>query len=302
MDRRRPPGAVAGAGSGRCSTTAGPASPGRVRIGGRGGTAMQAVIFNQEMARYGVSVGAFAVGIGMAGPTILRTAPTSSASATCRRCSRGDEIWCQLFSEPDGRAPTWPSIRTRAVRDGDEWVVTGQKVWTSSADRQRLGHPAGPHRSRRAQAQGHHLLPGRHGHSPGFDIRPLRQMTGSSHFSEVFLDEVRIPARPTCWATWTAVGPSPSPPCPTSGASSPAATSLRAMPPPWSSWPASAAGPADRVLRQALVDCWIRQQIQRYLGYRAQTALSQGRAARSGDLDHEAVRGRVPAPPGQRRA
>ena len=163
-------------------------------FGGRGGTPMQSAIFTQEHNRYGVSVGAFSVGIGMAGPTIMRHGTDGQKERFLRPMLRGDELWCQLFSEP-GAGSDLAGISTRAERDGDEWVVTGQKVWTSMATDSEWGillartDPDAP----KHKGITYFLVDMA---TPGFDIRPLRQMTGASHFSEVFLDEVRIPARP----------------------------------------------------------------------------------------------------------
>jgi len=242
-------------------------------FGGRGGTAMQAAIFNQEMGRYGVSTGAFAVGIGMAGPTILKHGTDEQRARYLPAMLRGDEIWCQLFSEPEAGSDL-AAIRTRARRDGDEWVVSGQKVWTSSADHSDWGI---------LLARTDPDVPKHKGityflvdmSTPGFDVRPLRQMTGSSHFSEVFLDEVRIPQANMLgevnggWPVAITTLSNERGLIAGGNRSSDAAALLEL---------ARKRGRADDpVLRQDLVDCWSRQQIQRYLGFRAQTALSQGR-------------------------
>jgi alkylation response protein AidB-like acyl-CoA dehydrogenase len=160
--------------------------------GGRGGTTMQEVIFAQEMANYGVHNGPFAVAHTMVGPAILEFGTEAQRERFIEPMLRGDEEWCQLFSEP-GAGSDLASLSTRAVRDGDEWVVNGQKVWTSSADRSEWGillartDPAAP----KHKGISYFLLDMA---TPGIEIRPLRQMTGDSHFSEVFLTDVRIPA------------------------------------------------------------------------------------------------------------
>jgi len=241
--------------------------------GGRGGTAAQAMIWNQEMGRYGVTVGPFAVGIGMAGPTILRHGTEAQKERFCRPMLRGEEIWCQLFSEPEAGSDL-ASLRTRAVRDGDQWVVDGQKVWTSSAEVSDWGillARTDPEATKRKGIT-YFLLDMR---TPGIDIRPLRQMTGSSHFSEVFLDGVLVPHDNVLgqvhggWAV-TATTLANERGLIAGGNRASDAAALCAL--------ATELGRADDpVLRQKLVDCWIRQRIQGYHGYRLQTALSQGR-------------------------
>ncbi|HET9729566.1 MAG TPA: acyl-CoA dehydrogenase family protein [Acidimicrobiia bacterium] len=159
--------------------------------GGRGGAGWQQRIFNEEQARYNVAVGVFAVGIGMAGPTIIAWGTPEQQERFLPAMLRGDEVWCQLFSEP-GAGSDLASLRTRAVRDGDEWVVNGQKVWTSGAHYSHFGL---------LLARTDIDVPKHKGitaflldmHTPGIDIRPLRQINGASHFNEVFFTDVRIP-------------------------------------------------------------------------------------------------------------
>ena len=100
--------------------------------GGRGGTPSQAKIFAQEEHDFVVSSGAFAIAIGMVGPTIIAHGTDAQKDTFLPRILRGEDIWCQLFSEP-GAGSDLAGLATRAEQDGDEWVVNGQKVWTSGA-------------------------------------------------------------------------------------------------------------------------------------------------------------------------
>jgi alkylation response protein AidB-like acyl-CoA dehydrogenase len=160
--------------------------------GGRGGTIVQQMIFNQELAKFDTPGSVFAQGIGMAGPTLIGHGTDEQRERYLRPMLRGDDLWCQLFSEPNAGSDL-AALRTRADRDGDEFVVNGQKVWTSSAHYSdwgillaRTDFDAPKHRGIT-----YFLVDMR---SPGIDIRPLRQITGSAHFNEVFLTDVRIPA------------------------------------------------------------------------------------------------------------
>jgi alkylation response protein AidB-like acyl-CoA dehydrogenase len=218
--------------------------------GGRGGQSIHQVIFSQEQARYGVSNGAFMISIGMAGPTILAHGTEAQKKRFLPPMLRGDELWCQLFSEP-GAGSDLASLTTRAERDGDAWVVSGQKVWTSSPDRARWG-----------------MLLAR------TDVRPLRQMTGESHFSEVFLDGVRIPTGNLLggegegWrVTQTTLN----------SERSSIAGGMGATPAALIAFAKGLGATADRVMRHRLVDAHVRYELLRFLRYRSQSALSQGK-------------------------
>jgi acyl-CoA dehydrogenase len=133
----------------------------------------------------------FGIGLGMVAPTILAHATEEVKRATLLPMYRGDIVGCQLFSEPAAGSDL-ASLQTRAVRDGDEWVVNGQKVWTSGAELSDIGEiicrtdPDAPK---------HRGLTGFvvDMHAPGVEVRPLRQMTGGASFNEVFFTDVRIP-------------------------------------------------------------------------------------------------------------
>ncbi|MEY3361012.1 MAG: hypothetical protein RL531_731 [Actinomycetota bacterium] len=160
--------------------------------GGRGGTQQEAKIFAQEELRYEVTNNALSIGLQMVGPTLLDHADDDQKERFLPPMLRGEHLWCQLFSEP-GAGSDLAGLTTRAELDGDEYVVNGQKVWTSSAHvadwgmmLARTDWDVPKHRG-----ISYFLVDMR---SPGIEVRPLRQITGFAHFNEVFLTDVRVPA------------------------------------------------------------------------------------------------------------
>jgi alkylation response protein AidB-like acyl-CoA dehydrogenase len=133
----------------------------------------------------------FGIGLGMVAPTILAHATEETKQRYLRSLYRGDIVACQLFSEP-GAGSDLANVQTRAERDGDEWRITGQKVWTSVAQFADIGEII---------CRTDPSLPKHRGltgfvvdmHAPGVEVRPLRQMTGGSTFNEVFFTDVRVP-------------------------------------------------------------------------------------------------------------
>ena len=163
-----------------------------VEFGGRGGSPMEQVIFNQEVAAYDVPEVIFAIGVLMAGPTLIAHATPEQQQRWLPPLRRGDEIWCQLFSEPDAGSDL-ASLRTTAVPDGDEWVVNGQKVWSSGAQYSDWGMLL-VRTDPEAQKHAGITWIGLDMKTPGITVRPLRQMNGGAHFNEVFFEDVRVPA------------------------------------------------------------------------------------------------------------
>jgi alkylation response protein AidB-like acyl-CoA dehydrogenase len=159
---------------------------------GLGASPAEQLVIDEELRRAGVSRPENPIGIGWAGPTLILAGTEEQRRRWLPGLLDGSEVWCQLFSEP-GAGSDLASLSTVAVRDGDEWVVTGQKIWTSLARQARFGillartDPEGP----RHRGISYFVLDMR---SAGIDVRPIRQMNGGADFNEVFLDAVRVPA------------------------------------------------------------------------------------------------------------
>jgi 3-oxochol-4-en-24-oyl-CoA dehydrogenase len=159
---------------------------------GLGADPVTQLLVDDELKRAGVRRPENAIGIGWAGPTIVRAGTDAQRERYLVPLLAAEEIWCQLFSEPAAGSDL-ASLTTRAERDGDEWVVNGQKVWTSYAHRAQFGillartDPDAP----KHQGISYFICPM---DAPGVTVRPLVDMTGAHIFNEVFLDDVRIPA------------------------------------------------------------------------------------------------------------
>jgi len=159
--------------------------------GGRGGTAIEQVIYDQEEAKYVVPRGLFDIGLGMCIPTLCTWGTQAHRDRYARKALRGEEIWCQLFSEPAAGSDL-AGLRTRADRDADHWVVNGQKIWTSGAHYCDFGVLVTRSDFAAPKHKGltYFFLDMK---SPGIEIRPIKQISGQSHFNEVFFTDVRIP-------------------------------------------------------------------------------------------------------------
>ncbi|MEM7798658.1 MAG: acyl-CoA dehydrogenase family protein [Chloroflexota bacterium] len=162
-------------------------------FGGRGANAIEQVIFDQEEAKLDTPyMGSyFSIGQGMAAPTIMTYGTPEMMARFLPKLASGEEIWCQLFSEPSAGSDL-AGLRTKAEKDGDEWVVNGQKVWTTVAQHASYAilvvrtDPSVP----KHKGMTYFLLDM---HSPGIEVRPIKQISGGSSFNEVYLTDVRIP-------------------------------------------------------------------------------------------------------------
>ena len=159
--------------------------------GGRGATTMQNVIWNQEEARYRTPPNIFGIGIGMCGPTILTHGTDEQKKRWIPKLVTGENIWCQLFSEPAAGSDL-AGLRSTAVREGDEWIINGQKIWTTGAqfcDWGILVVRSDPNAKKHAGLT--YFVVDMH--SAGIEIRPIHQINGGQGFNEVFFTDVRIP-------------------------------------------------------------------------------------------------------------
>jgi alkylation response protein AidB-like acyl-CoA dehydrogenase len=160
--------------------------------GGREATAIEGVIFGQEEGKVSKLQDPFQIGQGMAGPTMMTWCKNKEyLDRYLPKLSSGEEIWCQLFSEPAGGSDL-AAMRTKAERDGDDWIINGQKIWTSGAQYSSFGilvtrsDPTVP----KHKGLTYFFVDMK---SPGIEIKPIKQISGQSGFNEVYFTDVRIP-------------------------------------------------------------------------------------------------------------
>jgi alkylation response protein AidB-like acyl-CoA dehydrogenase len=162
-----------------------------VRYGGRGSTLTESAIYFEELGRARVPLPANILGLLLGGPTVMVWGSEAQKERYLAPILSGEEIWCQGFSEPDAGSDL-AALKTRAVRDGEEWVVRGQKVWTSGAQYAKWCMLVARTDSQAPKHKGltYFLMDME---QDAVQVRPLRQITGEAEFNELFIEEARIP-------------------------------------------------------------------------------------------------------------
>ena len=160
-------------------------------FGGIGASPIERIIWGNEESKFDVPRGIFEIGLGMCGPVMMQYATDEQKERYLPPMAEGKEIWCQLFSEPSAGSDV-AGLRSKAIQDGESWIVNGQKVWTSGAHFSDYGILVVRHD------------PGLEKHkgltfffvdmkSPGIEVKPIKQLTGGSSFNEVYFNDVVIP-------------------------------------------------------------------------------------------------------------
>lgn len=240
-------------------------------IGGRGGTPMQQVIWNQEEGQFDAPTGPFTIGLGMCVPTVIAFGSDAHRQRYVRPALTGEEIWCQLFSEPAAGSDV-AGVKTRAVKDGDDWVINGQKVWTTGAHFSDFGIVLCRTDPKQPKHKGLTMFIVNM-KDPGVEARPIHQASGGREFNEVYFTDVRIPdsdrlgevgagwkvALVTLMNERLAVGGSPGP--------------------DWAEimdYARKAGTLGDTAFREKLADWYVAAQGYKLTKFRSQTALSRG--------------------------
>ncbi len=248
-------------------------------FGGRAGTPIQQVIYNQEEAKFNVPGGFFDIGLGMCIPTLMTYGKPEALQRYVGPALKGDEIWCQLFSEPSAGSDV-AGLRTKAEKDGDEWVINGQKVWTSGAHYSDFGilltrtNPDVP--KHKGLTMFYIDMK-----APGVTVKPIKQINGGANFNEVFFNDLRVKdsqrlgevgdgwkvALTTLMHERLAVGGG-------AGARGPDAREILEL----ARTTELEDGPAIRnaAVREKIADVYVRTQGLKYTTYRTMTALSRG--------------------------
>ena len=159
--------------------------------GGQGLGRLENVIFNQEEAKYHVPPNIYGIGHGMLGPTIMAHGTQAQKDRFIKEMARGQVVWCQLFSEPAAGSDL-AGLRTTAVRDGNDWIINGSKIWSTGAHFSDWGMIVTRHDPNVPKHDGltYFILDM---HSPGVEVRQIKQINGGSGFNEVFFTNVRVP-------------------------------------------------------------------------------------------------------------
>ena len=243
--------------------------------GGRGGTTRQQAIVGEELAGRGAVIPA-GIGVSMVAPTILAHGTDEQKEQFLLPTLRGDLAWCQLYSEP-GAGSDLAGLSTRAERDGDEWIVNGQKVWTTQAhiaDYAILLARTDPDQPKHRGIT-YFLIDM---HQPGIEVRPLRQLTGEAHFNEVFLTDARVPHHNVLgdvnggWGVSMTTLLHERMLMSGTGGGSGGGGGRQGKIERMIELAARMGKTSDPVVRQGLADGYIRSQLQRYLGLRLQAA------------------------------
>ena len=159
--------------------------------GGRGASAIEQVIWNQEEGKHETPENIFMIGHGMCAPTMMAWATEEQNREHLPPLASGEQVWCQMFSEPAGGSDL-AALRTRAEKDGDDWLINGQKIWTSGAHFCDWGvivlrtDPTVP----KHQGLTYFFVDMK---SPGIEVKPIRQISGGANFNEVYFTDVRVP-------------------------------------------------------------------------------------------------------------
>ena len=159
--------------------------------GGAGRSAIHDVIWSQEVAEYETRDGYFVIGIGNCGPAIMHFANQEAKLALLPRMASAEDVWCQLFSEPSAGSDV-AGLRTRAERNGDNWLINGQKIWTSGAQYSDYGVVLTRTDPSVSKYRGLTMFM-INMKQPGVEVRPIKQMDGGAHFNEVFFNNAEVP-------------------------------------------------------------------------------------------------------------